>query len=154
VNIRSTNTGTSAAAMYNASGSNIRVRNNILVNGGGGYAYYTNNASSIAESDHNDLYTTGTSLAFWQSNYTSLQALQTASGKDANSVHVDPSFAGTSDAHVSQPNLAGAGPPIAGIDTHTDRQLRHVVTPDIGADEFGAGLTTNDIGVVALVAPA
>lgn len=153
VNITNTNTTSNAASLFNSSGSNIRVRNNILVNSGGGYAYYTNNASSIATSDYNDLYTTGANLAFWQNNYTSLEALQAASGKDANSLSVDPSYTGTADLHIDQPNLDGAGTPIADITTDIDGQLRHEVTPDIGADEFGAGLTTNDVGVVALVGP-
>jgi len=151
VNLRSTNT--QGRALYVAGGSSLASRNNILVNSGGGYAFYTSSTSAFTTSDYNDLYTSGANLAYWGTDLASLETLQSASGQEANSLSIDPSFSSDSDLHVGQANLDGAGTPIDYILEDIDGQLRNNLSPDIGADEFGAGLTTNDIGVVAMIGP-
>jgi PKD repeat protein len=77
----------------------------------------------------------GTSLAnVVGSVYTTLAALQSASGMDANSVSVNPGFSGT-DLHTCATDLNGAGMPLGAITDDFDGDVRGT-TPDIGADEF------------------
>jgi parallel beta-helix repeat protein len=153
INVTSTNVS-SGRGLYFANATSIRLRNNVVMNSGGGYAMYSTTSNAISTSDYNDLFTTGVNLAYINGiNYIDLATLQGATGRDTNSKSIDPNFIGISDLHVTQPNLDGAGTPIATITTDIDGQIRHLVTPDIGADEFGAGLLTNDIGIVSLLAP-
>lgn len=89
--------------------------------------------------------------------YLTLAAWQSASGKDANSKEVDPQFISPSDLHL-QPSspLDGQGTPVTGITTDIDNQLRDVATPDIGADELppAAGLDVKPQDLVAPVVTA
>lgn len=148
-----TSTGASTYALYLQNNTNINVINNILANSGTGYAFYTNSTSSITSSDYNDLFTGGATLGFYNGDQSDLSAWQLASTHDLNSFSVDPMFAGPTDLHVSQANLDGNATPIATITIDIDGQLRNETNPDIGADEFGAGLAVNDGGVVAILSP-
>lgn len=151
-NINITNTNTSSGrAFYTSGGHNVRLKNNIFANTGGGYALYVNSGSSVVESDNNDFYTTGSTLAYWNGNATDLTALRTASGRDANSMVIDPEFLSPTDLHVSIVNLDGAGDPIAGINTDIEGDLRDPQNPDIGADEFSS--LPNDAGIISFDAP-
>jgi len=153
VHISSTNTS-SGMVFYNQDGANIQILNNVFANSGGGYAYYNTTTSAITNSDYNDLYTTGVNLARWGTvDQPSLSALNMISGFEANSYSVDPQFESSTDLHVNQPNLDGAATPIEEVVYDYDGQIRQAGSPDIGADEFGAGLLTNDIGVIALIEP-
>tara|TARA_B100000508_G_scaffold124704_1_gene108183 strand:+ start:18165 stop:33218 length:15054 start_codon:yes stop_codon:yes gene_type:complete len=109
--------------------------NNISTNRG--YPLYTNSTSNIDFSNHNNLYTkTGSYVAYWAGNRSSITALTSYSGKDGNSLKTDPDFTSSTDLHTRALALDGAGTPISGISSDFDGQARNTVKPDIGADEF------------------
>jgi hypothetical protein len=130
---------TDGRAFYCASGSNVWLRNNIFANTGGGYAYYVSTTSPISSSDYNDFYSSGTNLAQWNGNRTDLAALQTASGSHANCISVNPEFTTYNDLHTEAAALAGTGIPVIMVSDDIDGDLRHLTTPDMGADEFSGG---------------
>jgi len=137
------------------SGKNNQVKNNIFAHFGGGPAITVTNNQTLS-SDYNDLLTTGATLAIWGSSsnsYPSIESLQAANGMDIHSLSIDPVFASYMDPHVSQSNLDGAGTPIAQVKTDIDGHMRHDKNPDIGADEFGSGLITKDIGITSVIGP-
>ncbi|NOY37966.1 MAG: hypothetical protein GXO83_10385 [Chlorobi bacterium] len=126
----------SGRAFYNGNGSNINIQNNIFSNLNGGYAFYTNSATAIVNSDYNDIFTTGNYLAYWNGNITDLQAFRTASGKDANSLSVNPGFVSANDLHSTSSFLDGSGLYLSTVTDDIDGEIRDLSTPDIGADEF------------------
>ncbi|MBL4658700.1 MAG: hypothetical protein JKX73_11915, partial [Flavobacteriales bacterium] len=102
VNITSTSTTTGRAFYSSKAGTyNLRLKNNIFSNTGGGYAVYVTNAANISESDNNDFYATGVNLARWSGDHANLGALQAASGMDATSASVDPLFVSSTDLHLT-----------------------------------------------------
>lgn len=120
----------------NAGCSDINVLNNILSNFDGGYAYYSAVTTGL-NSNHNNLYTSGFNLGYWDgADKTDLSAWQTASGLDANSVSVDPQFTAADDPHFPNPLLNDAGTPVAEVIDDIDGEMRDSTAPDIGADEF------------------
>ena len=127
--------GTSGRALYLYSGSGINVVNNILSAPSGAYAYYANNAG-IDTSDYNDLYSPGANLANWGGDVADLAALQATSGKDVNSLSVNPHFKTDSDLHINTVELDSTGTPLAQITTDIDNDPRDPDFPDIGADEY------------------
>src|SRR5207237_479387 len=62
---------------------------------------------------------------------------QAATGQDANSLAVNPSFISTTDLHITGPAspVNNAGTPVTGFTTDFDGDTRDATTPDIGADE-------------------
>lgn len=142
---------TSAYAFYSTSGSKNNVFNNIFVNTGGGYAYYVATPAGIDSSNYNNLYATGTNLAYWTSAQTSLASLKAASGKDQNSFSVNPNFFSNTNLHIINFTLDGKAKPIASVTDDIDGDIRSTTTPDIGADEFV--LPDNDAGVISLIEP-
>jgi len=137
VNLTSTDSE-QGRAFYISSGESSNVVNNVFVNTGGGYAYYyTDQANkAISNSDHNDIYSTGVMLAYWNNDQENLLTLQTVSGKDNNSVSIDPKFESLSDLHVSAQAINNIGTPIASVTDDIDDEPRDATQPDIGADEF------------------
>jgi len=131
-------------------GSDIQVKNNIFCNKNGGYAFYQI-GSGIVQSDRNDLYTTGTNLGFYTSNRTDLSAWKSATGKDANSLSLDPLFTANDNLHVYISSLDSAATPITGVTEDIDKDTRNTTHPDIGADEFNSLL--HNLGVSAVVKP-
>jgi hypothetical protein len=134
-----------ASSAFNIDGIcwSIQILNNIFANTGGGYIYYVYNngsPSSISVSDYNDIYTTGPNVAHWSSNVqvTTLDSLQTISGKELHSVSANPGFLSPTDLHVTAAALDSAALPVAEVTDDYDGQLRNSVFPDIGADEFSA----------------
>jgi PKD repeat protein len=143
--------GTGSAALYQHYGSNTSFINNIFINNGTGYSFYASTTSAIFNADYNCLYTTGTYLANWGGSKTDLAALQTASGKFANSLQHKASFISSTDLHVNDISLNGTGTNIsASVSDDFDGEARNN-PPDIGADEFT--LIPMDIGVSELNAP-
>ena len=134
-------------------GSNVKAWNNIFSNDGGGYAVYTNNTSSLVASDHNDFFTTGSSLAYRQGtgDISDLVGWQNASGFDTLSLSLRPFYASDTNLHVFQSGLKNAGIPIAGIEEDFDGEIRDASFPDIGADEFT--LLLNDAGIIYIDSP-
>ncbi|HIO72109.1 MAG TPA: right-handed parallel beta-helix repeat-containing protein, partial [Flavobacteriales bacterium] len=134
------------------SGSNFNLINNILSNIGGGYSIYTTHTGTFNASDHNNLFTTGQVLGYWNGNQANLAAWNTASGKDANSLSIDPLYTSNTDLHVREITLNLAGTPVVGVADDIDNEPRDPVTPDIGADEF-VPPAPDDAGVVSIDAP-
>ncbi|MBP6333967.1 MAG: T9SS type A sorting domain-containing protein [Bacteroidia bacterium] len=135
-------TGTSATlgrSFYadGATTAGIQLLNNIFANSGGGYSFYaTDNAQTgITLSDYNCLYSSG-SVGYWTNPQLSLSDFQTASFKDSNSVSGDPLFTSAYDLHAAAGIVGDAGLPIANVQFDIDDDLRDLLTPDIGADEF------------------
>jgi len=121
-------------AYYNYQGSNIDVRNNIFTNVGGGYAYYTNLTTSVVTSDYNDLFTTGNYLAYWGASTSNLNSFRTLSGKETNSISVNPAF--NSSLRTSSSFINNKGTNIAAVTKDVDGEIRSASTPDLGADEY------------------
>ena len=143
INVLNTNTNSCDLYMYDYTNSTSylqNIKNNIFANTGGGVSvfYYPDYGSSYtANFDYNDYYNTGTNIGtYYSTNYTSLSAWQTATGKDAHSITANPTFASSTNLHISSAALNGAATPIAGITKDFDGDTRNTTTPDIGADEF------------------
>ena len=119
--------------------------NNIIANHGGGYAYYVNTPAAIVTSDYNDLYTTGVNLAYWGGDLTDLAALQSASGKDANSISANPQFISNTNLHTTAAEIDSAATPLAEVGDDIDGELRDGLFPDIGADEVIFGINNSPI---------
>lgn len=86
---------TNSRAYFNASGSNLTSINNIYHNESGGYAFYTSSTTAFITTDYNNFYTTGTNLAYWSTNRTTLAVLQANNGsRDQNSISEESKFIG------------------------------------------------------------
>lgn len=115
------------------------VQNNILANTGGGVTYYiaTSALPALSISNYNDLYSSGSNLAYWSTgNLPNISTWRDSTGRDLNSVSGDPVFASMTDLHVFSGIVNNVGTPIAGVSTDIDGDARSMTTPDIGADEF------------------
>lgn len=130
----------------------VNVINNILDNSSDGYAYFVNGPDGVENSDYNDIYTSGSNLAYWSDYLGSLQDLQSVSGKDQNSVSINPHFISGSDLHVSDGGLNGKASPVPFINEDIDGDLRNPATPDIGADEFDP--PSIDAGLADIIDPS
>ncbi len=132
-------------------GGDVTLKNNIFVNTAGGYTVYAGNIGAISSSDYNNLYTTGTNLAYWGSVQSTLSAWQSATNMDVNSLNLNPGYASLTDLHINVFELDSAGTPIPGIYEDFDGDTRDTLKPDIGADEFY--LAGDDAGIFTLVEP-
>ncbi|MES2733812.1 MAG: right-handed parallel beta-helix repeat-containing protein [Bacteroidota bacterium] len=135
INLTSTQT-TGSAALNIQLGANIKLVNNILANTGGGYAVYVLNGTGLASSNYNNLYTTGTKLAYYSTDKMKLADWRTATNFDLNSKSVNPLYVSNTDLHSTQPVIDGVGLKLANYTDDIDGQVRNTSTPDIGADEF------------------
>ncbi|NIT57299.1 MAG: hypothetical protein GWN00_14010, partial [Aliifodinibius sp.] len=124
-------------------GSNsINIVNNIFANRSMGYSIYINTPGAVGTSDYNNLYSAGNYLAYWSNAARiDLAALQSVSGKEANSLSVFPHYTSTTDLHTVAPWLNGAGTSLSEVIDDIDGDARGG-TPDIGADEFVPDPTT------------
>lgn len=82
---------------------------------------------------------------------TTLANWQTETGRDANSLNLNPGFVSSSNLHVTNAALNNVGTPILSVTTDMDCEARSATTPDIGADEFN--VAAEDAGVTAIAAP-
>lgn len=142
---------TSSYAIYIPSGTNVNVVNNNASNTAGGYAYYVSTPANINYSDYNNLYTSGTNVAYWSAARTTLDSLRKVSLKDSNSVSVNPNYTSNSNLHVVNFYLDGKAKSLASVTDDIDGDTRNINIPDIGADEFI--LPDYDAGVTALIEP-
>jgi hypothetical protein len=153
-------------ALYVGTGaSSLDVRNNILVNsqnnpnGSGSasknYAIYSAAANTAFTTiNYNDYYVSGAQgvLGFISSDRTTLAAIVTGFGQNANSVNIAPVFTSPSDLHLDVNNnlsLDNLGVFISGVSTDIDGTTRSLTTPDMGADEFSSPTCAGAVGGTA-----
>ncbi len=144
--------GTGSEAMYlnySTSTHSVDVYNNSLVNYGQGYAMYAASTTGIDTTDHNNLYTNGTNLAYWSGFRSTLTALRAFSGMEANGVNVDPNYVSPFNLKSYSVGLNNEGTPITGVTTDFEGQTRSTTAPDIGADEYTP--PAKDIAVIEVL---
>ena len=141
---------TSGRAFYQTSGTFINVVNNIFSNYNGGVAYYVGTPTGIGTSNHNDFYTTGTVLAYWNANHGTLASLQSASLKDANSYTITPPFTSSTDLMLNNTSLSAKGMFLSAVPDDIYGNPRGSITT-IGAHEVP--LLAIDGGVSAVLLP-
>lgn len=145
VHMYNTATSTAAFRMNGISSSFNELKNNNLVNSGGGYALYVTASTSqpFNVSDYNNLFVTDTLLGFWQSagSQPTLAAYRTASQQDQHSISLDPGYVSTTDLHCTSMLFDNQGTLFLSSATPVtediDGESRSMLIPDIGADEFG-----------------
>lgn len=144
-----------SAALYVEKATNVDVRNNIFVNNQTEVntrrtAILANGpASMFSKLDYNNVYSADKigyvgDNASWFENWdyqTTLSGWKVKTGKEANSVSVNPVFVSATDLHIDTTNAVNAAfdnkaTAISGITVDVDGQRRNA-TPDMGADEFG-----------------
>ncbi len=134
-------TTSSAFSTFFLSGSNIRVRNNMLVNNrkGNSIDFRYLGGMPLSALDNNNYYTAGNTLALWQSiGYSGLPSFRAVTGLDSHSVSSQVYFITQTDLHltgssVGDAQLAGAF--LSEITKDIDGNLRSTSAPYIGADE-------------------
>jgi hypothetical protein len=153
VNIHGGDGTNGRAVILSGSGVNIRIKNNIMANYGGGYSYYVDGTATglISESNHNNFYSTGQYPVYWGTPQTSLVLMQALSGKDANSIAINPLFTSLTNLTPLASGFYQAGVSIAGITDDIFGNPRPGINPCIGAVEFAAVL--NDAGIEAITHP-
>ncbi|MCC6385295.1 MAG: hypothetical protein IT241_09090, partial [Bacteroidia bacterium] len=160
---QTTSTSTSPTYGIYATGTLAKdVRNNIVSISRGGTGtkycvYYTTPAVTI--SDHNVLYMNAAAgtryVGYNGTGYTTLSAWQAGSGKDLNSVSVDPMYLapGSYDYTPNNGLVNDIGAPL-GVTTDINNATRSVTTPDPGAYEFSLGGLDAAISWVSPTSPA
>lgn len=140
-----------SAAFYAESSKQFSMFNNIWSNKGGGYSMYVDDVDNTIQSDYNDLYTSGSTLANWDgADRFNLNDLRMASNQDQHSISVAPVFFSSTNLHTKNSQLDGKGIASSKINVDYDGEKRSQSTPDIGADEFTLG---SDIGVYTWISP-
>jgi len=124
------------------------VKDNILYQAGSGgtrmgIAIMSSLSIYPVYSDYNDIYAPGALVGFYGGYCPTLAAWQSATSLDLHSISANPNFVNTAsfrhDLHVNTPSpVDGVGTPLIQVTTDFDGQVRHALTPDIGADEIGA----------------
>ena len=167
VNLFGTHTGltnaNSSTPLYMNSTGVCTVRNNIFVNTydnsssstDATYAIYsTGTATNFAVINYNNYFAGGSAspaLGYQGSALTSIAAIQTALGGNANSISMFPQFVSNTDLHLklitANVPVHNTGLAITGITTDVDSQVRQT-PPDIGADEFTIPTCTTASGGV------
>ena len=126
------------------------LKNNCVANFDGGRAFYSNNAAVNFTSEHNNWYTTGTSVCYnaAANNYATIADWQVDYPGDVLSV--DPEYIAADDLHTASIYLNAAGTPVPEVTTDIDGQLRNTTSPDVGADEFDLALPPVDLALSLL----
>jgi hypothetical protein len=116
--------------------SNITVLNNIVECN---YYPMLYEGSAVVRSNFNNYYSSTNLYGYYTSsyiNFSSLDALKLATQKDTNSVSYIPYFTSTSDLHTFNGLLNGIATPVPEVTDDIDGELRDLLNPDPGADEF------------------
>ncbi|WP_084538610.1 T9SS sorting signal type C domain-containing protein [Flavobacterium defluvii] len=149
VSMDASGAGGRSSCLFVNGGSALDVRNNIFYNSqtsGTQYAIFTRVAASVFGTlSYNDHYV-AKYASFFNSRIqdnadsTTLAAWQTATGKEQNSIVVEPKFISTTDFHLVQnttnSGIHAKGTPITGFTTDIDSETRSTTAPDMGADEI------------------
>ena len=122
----------SSKAFYVTNGSVLNVRNNNFANNATGVAYYISTLPTGLLSNYNNLYSSGAAIGYYSLNRVDIAAWKAATGKDTNSVSVNPSFSSYDNFHTFELGLDGKAQPLAIVTTDIEHQVRNVTIPDIG----------------------
>ncbi|RPH94751.1 right-handed parallel beta-helix repeat-containing protein, partial [candidate division KSB1 bacterium] len=142
-----------------SSGSNADLRNNIFQIDEPNAACWAINRyqGTGLTSNYNCVYSSGPGAAYnmgrdASTNYATLSAWSTATGRDANSVEGNPGYASASNLHIQATFslVDGIATPIVDIDADIDGNPRSG-TPDIGADEYTSVAFNHDYGIVGFI---
>ena len=175
INMTGTHSYTAAtltADMYIGTGASaLDIRNNIFVNslenittaGSKNYGIYSAAASSAFTSlNTNDYYGANTAKSTFNVGYIggadklTLADWQSATGKGANSLQVEPKFVSATDLHLipAYVNIAlnNKGTFVGTVPTDIDGDTRNTTTADIGADEWSQPAGIN-VGISAITNP-
>ncbi len=134
INIYGTSTG--SCLELNGMAQMFEIKNNNFVNTGGGYIIYIFVPLTEFSSDYNNYYTTGTNFINYINNISSLSSWQSISGKDSNSISINPQFTSDTNLHIGNALLNNTGTFLNDVLFDIDDELRDTLTPEIGADEF------------------
>ena len=153
-----TTTSTSTTyGIYN-SGATVDVANNVvnITRAGSGTKYGLYYTVATTTSNYNDIYVPSGNVGYYLSAaYATLANWQTANSSsfDANSLSVDPAFAGASTGNLLPGNVAlnNVGQPLTRVTDDITGAVRSA-TPDLGAYEFTPVAT--DLAPVGLAGPA
>lgn len=110
--------------------------------------------SSCSRSNFNNLYSTGNLYGYYVTsymNFTSLAAYKASAQKDSASLSVPPFYTSTTDLHTSNGLLNGSATPVVNVLNDIDNELRNLLIPDIGADEFVP--SSYDAAVLTIASP-
>lgn len=154
LNVNQVNPGVTSAVyiedFVNETGA-IDLRNNILANTqttGARYSVYSNSPSNIFSNiDYNNYYSSGNLGYLVGAAASTLSAMQSGFGGNANSKNIAPNFVSDTDLHlVNSTNSAldNSGTPIPSVIVDIDNEIRNTITPDIGADEFSSTLAVSE----------
>lgn len=119
---------------------NIRIANNCVFIQNIGYGIYALLAatSTISYSDHNNYFVNnGNNVAFWGSAQPTMAALVATSGKEQNSISVNPQFVSIDNLTPENDDLFGAGIFIPSVADDFFGRPRNSNGPTIGAIELG-----------------
>lgn len=154
-----------SGALYNAFSSvphsqvwrnNIAINSRVPTGSGKAYAFIWDDEAGSVSTNYNNLYVpsrinSAIAIVPGGIEYVSLLDWQ-STGRDLNSVSVPVMFRNP-DLHVDSTvvtSINNSGTAIAGFTTDFDGQTRSIITPDIGADEFGGIAIARDIGVAGV----
>lgn len=132
----------------------VKLINNNLINKGAGYSLFvfSGDAGDFDTVNYNNLFSSGTYIARWDgTDYTTIANLKSGSGKDVNSINIDPGYVGSTNLHVSNIGINKKALRYDWVPYDIDMELRDTSGPDIGADEFFP--IANDAGVTSVDSP-
>ena len=108
-NVHLESNGSSSRALYVTGGGGNLVYNNNFYNSGPGFSIYVLSQYSMAGCDYNNLSAPNGTIGYFNTNQNTLANWQNASGFGTNSISVDPLYYSSTDLHVCNDTLDGAG---------------------------------------------
>ncbi len=150
-NVSTINTSPNSRVFYLSSGSDIKIKNNILTNFSQGYTYYFSSSTAVVASDYNNLYTNGNVLAYWFGDQSTLSALQNVTNKEGNSLSQIPLYKSSMNLHIANGAMNFLGTHIPQVPMDIDGEIRNSVSPALGADEKPP--IPFDAGVLSIMSP-